>query len=142
MSKLNLIQINVTDVTYVIRQNMDHSEDRRLTTIFHRKAKPAQGYIAEQGPSSAITGEPVQGHTGAASLCCLIEGERIVFEVPIPADDRDVPKDVSVSKLKELIYNQRSRGTLRDVDQHTLELWKVCALRMRRGVMWLTLPPV
>jgi len=109
---------------------MNHSEDNksRFSKILPWKGKPAQGPLAEQGPSSAITGKhtshaPTNISMPPSRLCCLIEGERIVFEVPVPADDRNV----SVSNLKELIYNQRSLDTLRDVGKHTLELWKVCA---------------
>jgi hypothetical protein len=117
-------------------------QELRLSNIFHRKAKPAQEPIAEQGPSSAIKGQ-AEGHipetedssqapmmstnipsTPPSSdqylLYCVIEGEQIVFGVPVSANS-------DVSGLKKLIYDERSLDTLRDVGRHTLELWKVCA---------------
>jgi len=54
-------------------------------------------------------------------LNCLIEGEDVVFVVPVG------PKDV-VSGLKELIQSKQAQGSLKDVDPHTLELWKVSAI--------------
>ena len=53
-----------------------------------------------------------------ANLLCLIEGESIVFAV-------QVPPDVKVSGLKEVIQGKRKHGTLKDIDPHALELWKV-----------------
>ena len=52
-------------------------------------------------------------------LCCMIEDEEIVFGVTGTAKE-------DVSRLKEKIHSTRDL-TLKDVDQHTLELWKVCA---------------
>ncbi|KIL64993.1 hypothetical protein M378DRAFT_554864 [Amanita muscaria Koide BX008] len=50
-------------------------------------------------------------------LKCLIEGEDIVFPVTAGCDDE-------VSDLKELIRSERALDSLKDIDPHTLELWK------------------
>ena len=54
-------------------------------------------------------------------LKCLIEGEDIVFAVTAVRDDE-------VSDLKEKIQSKRDKGSLKDIDPHTLELWKVSAI--------------
>ena len=54
-------------------------------------------------------------------LNCVIEGEHIVFVVPVG------PEDV-VSGLKELIQSKRALDSLKGVGPHTLELWKVSAI--------------
>ncbi|KIK09119.1 hypothetical protein K443DRAFT_808 [Laccaria amethystina LaAM-08-1] len=51
-------------------------------------------------------------------LNCLIEGEDIVFVIPVEPDDH-------VSKLKGAIQSERAMDSLKDVGPHTLELWKV-----------------
>ena len=53
-------------------------------------------------------------------LKCVIEGEYIVFPVT-------VGQDCVVSDLKEEI-KQEYAVTFKDVDAHTLELWKVSAI--------------
>jgi hypothetical protein len=53
-------------------------------------------------------------------LKCLIEGEAIVFAVNAVCDDE-------VSDLKKSIQSERALGSLKDIDPHTLELWKVSA---------------
>jgi hypothetical protein len=76
------------------------------------------------------TSFPSQG--GSRQLNCLIEGEHIVFLVPVGCD-------CVVSDLKEEIKGERALGTLKDVGPHTLELWKVSAIgELRREVTWLT----
>ncbi|KIL65157.1 hypothetical protein M378DRAFT_545048 [Amanita muscaria Koide BX008] len=50
-------------------------------------------------------------------LNCLIEGESDVFVVPVG------PEDV-VSDLKKSIQSERVLGSLKDIDPHTLALWK------------------
>ncbi|KAM6499703.1 hypothetical protein JOM56_005211 [Amanita muscaria] len=59
-------------------------------------------------------------------LNCLIEGESIVFSVP-------VRRNCSVSMLKEVIQSERAMGILKGIDPHTLELWKASA-SMNRDV--------
>ena len=54
-------------------------------------------------------------------LNCLIEGEDKVFTVTAAGDD-------NVSILKELIQSKRALCTLRGVDPHDLELWKVSVI--------------
>ena len=54
-------------------------------------------------------------------LKCLIEGEDIVFPVTAVRDDE-------VSDLKEQTQSKRDKGSLKDIDPHTLELWKVSAI--------------
>jgi hypothetical protein len=54
-------------------------------------------------------------------LNCLIEGEDIVFPVTVVCDD-------VVSDLKEFIQKSEHWQFLKDVDPHTLELWKVSAI--------------
>jgi hypothetical protein len=54
-------------------------------------------------------------------LNCLIEGEDIVFVIPVEPDDH-------VSKLKGAIQSERAMDSLKDVGPHTLELWKVSAI--------------
>ena len=55
------------------------------------------------------------------TLVCLIEGEAIVF--PVTA-----VRDGMVGELKKLIQSKRALGSLKDIDPHTLELWKVSAI--------------
>ena len=57
-------------------------------------------------------------------LNCLIQGEDIVFLVNAVRDD-------VVSDLKKLIHSERALGRLKDIDPHTLELWKVSAIDER-----------
>ena len=57
-------------------------------------------------------------------LKCLIEGEDIVFSVTAGCNDE-------VSDLKESIQGKRALGRLKDIDPHTLELWKVSAIDER-----------
>jgi hypothetical protein len=52
---------------------------------------------------------------------CLVEGETIVFPVTAVCADE-------VSDLKEAIQSKRALDSLKDVDPHTLELWKVSAI--------------
>ena len=54
----------------------------------------------------------------SVKLNCLIEDDAIVFLV-------DVVRDISVSGLKEVIQSKRALGSLKNIDPHTLELWKV-----------------
>ena len=51
-------------------------------------------------------------------LCCVIEGEEIVFPV-------DIPAQADIVDLKKEIQSERAKDTLQDVGPHTLELWKV-----------------
>ena len=66
-----------------------------------------------------------QGYSHATTMSlqlnCLIEGEDIVFPVTVVRDDE-------VSDLKEKIQSKRVKGSLKDIDPHTLELWKVSAI--------------
>jgi hypothetical protein len=55
-------------------------------------------------------------------LKCIIESDDTVFLVTVADDD-------GVSDLKERIQAKRALGSLKDVDPHTLELWKVSAIR-------------
>ena len=55
------------------------------------------------------------------TLVCLIEGEAIVFPVTVVHDGM-------ISELKKLIQSERALGSLKDLDPHTLELWKVSAI--------------
>jgi hypothetical protein len=53
-----------------------------------------------------------------------------------------MPRGVEVEELKKQIKRERELGILKDVDPHTLELWKVSAIdESRCGVTWLTSPP-
>ena len=63
----------------------------------------------------------VPSQDGSRRVNCLIEGESIVFPVT-------VGRDWVVGELKEAIQSKRVLGTLKDVDPHTLELWKVSAI--------------
>ncbi len=54
-------------------------------------------------------------------LNCLIEGENTVFPVTAVCDDE-------FSDLKKSIQKERARSRLKDIDPHTLELWKVSAI--------------
>ncbi|KAF8340989.1 hypothetical protein F5887DRAFT_1062542 [Amanita rubescens] len=51
-------------------------------------------------------------------LKCLIEGEYIVFPVTAVCNDK-------VSDLKEVVQSERAQSILKDIDPHTLELWKL-----------------
>ena len=66
------------------------------------------------------------------TLMCLIEGETIVF--PVIA-----VRDGMVGELKELVQSKRALGRLKDIDPHTLELWKVSAIEEPLCEMTMTL---
>ena len=79
--------------------------------------------------SSANMGTPGQG--GFVWLHCLIEGEYRVFKVNAGLND-------VIGSLKKAIQSERALSILKDVDPHTLELWKVSAID--ESLCWLTLP--
>jgi hypothetical protein len=54
-------------------------------------------------------------------LRCLIERENIVFPVTVACGKE-------VSDLKKSIQKERALSSLKDIDPHTLELWKVSAI--------------
>ena len=54
-------------------------------------------------------------------LNCLIEGEDIVFPVTAECDDL-------VGDSKESVQRKRALGSLKDIDPHDLESWKVSAI--------------
>jgi hypothetical protein len=54
-------------------------------------------------------------------LRCLIEGESVVFTVQVPCD-------LEIGDLKELIQSKRQLDTLKDVGPQILELWKVSVI--------------
>jgi Crinkler effector protein N-terminal domain len=62
---------------------------------------------------------PIQD--SSRQLNCLINRESIVFVVTVGCD-------CVISGLKEEIQRKRAMGILKDVDPHTLELWKVNAI--------------
>ena len=68
-----------------------------------------------------MLGTPVPSQDGSRKLNCLIEGETIVFPVTIE-------RDWDVGELKEKIKGERALGTLKDVDPHVVELWKVSTI--------------
>jgi hypothetical protein len=51
-------------------------------------------------------------------LLCLVEGDPIPFVVTASLDSR-------IFDLQQLIYNQKDRGILQDVNASDLILWKV-----------------
>ena len=65
-------------------------------------------------------------------LNCLIEGEGIIFKVTAAGD---------VSDLKKSIQKERALGTLKAVDPHELELWRVSAIDDPLYQMTLLLTP-
>jgi hypothetical protein len=68
---------------------------------------------------------PVPSQDGSRRLNCLIEGESIIFPVT-------VERNWVVGDLKKEIKRERALGTLKDVDPHTLELWKVSVINELR----------
>ncbi|KAF8344478.1 hypothetical protein F5887DRAFT_1075528 [Amanita rubescens] len=65
-----------------------------------------------------MLGSPlVPNQDGSLRLNCLIKGKYKVLIVT-------VGRDYVVSELKEVIQSEARHGTLKDVDPHTLELWK------------------
>ena len=58
---------------------------------------------------------------GLRRLNCLIKSESIVFLVT-------VGRDCVVSELKKAIKEKRALDTLKNVDPHVLELWKVSVI--------------
>jgi hypothetical protein len=58
-------------------------------------------------------------------LLCLIEGESVVFPV-------EVACSAIVGQLKKVIQAERALGSLKNVDPHALELWKVSAIHQSR----------
>jgi len=78
--------------------------------------KGLQGH--EQGPSG-----PSSMPSLNLRLFCIIEGEKRLFPV-------DIPAQADVSDLKKKIQNERALSTLQGVDPHILELWKVCIINI------------
>ena len=64
---------------------------------------------------------PVPNQDDTLQLNCLIEGESIVFVVPVERNN-------VFSDMKEKIQNERDKDSLKGIDPHTLELWKVSAI--------------
>ena len=56
-------------------------------------------------------------------LYCLIEGESIIFPV-------DVEHNCKVSSLKEAIQSTRKYSILKNVEPHTLRMWKVSGIEL------------
>ena len=54
-------------------------------------------------------------------LNCVIEGDDIVFPI-------FVEQDCLVGVFKKIIQSKRAMGILKDVDPHTLTLWKVSTI--------------
>ena len=73
-------------------------------------------------------GTPGQG--GFVWLNRLIEDEYRVFRVNAGLND-------AIDGLKKAIHSERALSILKDVDPHTLELWKVSAID--ESPCWLTL---
>jgi hypothetical protein len=76
---------------------------------------------------------PIQD--GSRRLYCLIEGESIIFLVTIG-------RDCVVSELKQEIQRERALDTLKNVDPHILELWKVSAIDESRCEVTLLTPTI
>ena len=62
----------------------------------------------------------VSSQDGSCRLNCLIEGKSVVFLVTVGCD-------CVVSDFKKEI-RERALDILKDIDPHTLELWKVSAI--------------
>jgi len=85
---------------------------------FERASSPDAAHTQVQKMQTAMS---VSSQDGSRRLNCLIEGESIVFVVPV-GHDRDV------NDLKKMIHREREMDTLKDVGPHTPELWKVSAI--------------
>jgi len=62
---------------------------------------------------------------GSRRLHCLIEGESVVFTV-------EESCRIEIGDLKEGIQRKRAMVILKDIDPHTLELWKMTAINESR----------
>ena len=68
---------------------------------------------------------PVLSQDGSRRLCCLIESKSVVFTVEDSCR-------IEIGDLKKVIQRKRAMGILKDIDPHTLELWKVSAINELR----------
>jgi hypothetical protein len=81
---------------------------------------------------TAMFATSVSSQDGSCQLNCLIKGESIIFLVTAGCN-------CMVSDLKEDVQRKEAMGILKDIDPHTLELWKVSAIdESRCEVTWLT----
>ena len=106
--------------------NGHHHQDARLIGGESRGHLGGYGGVAEVswvGQEVAVLSatELHPLHMGSRTLNCLIEGESNVFVVR-------VWPEVVVSELKESIQSERAKDGIKDIDPHTLELWKVSAI--------------
>jgi len=67
----------------------------------------------------------VPSQDGSRRLNCLIEGESVVFTV-------EESCRIEIGDLKEGIQRKRAMVILKDIDPHTLELWKVSTINKSR----------
>ena len=75
---------------------------------------------------------PVPSQDGSRRLRCLIESESVVFTVEDSCR-------IEIRDLKKVIQRKRAMGILKDIDPHTLELWRVSAINeLRCEVPWLS----
>ncbi len=96
---------------------MDKSESRLSSLLRLNKAKATVQVQGPLGSSSQATSTSSMPSLNLR-LCCVIEGEGLIFPV-------DIPAQADVVDLKKKIQSERAMSTLRGVDPHTLELWKV-----------------
>jgi hypothetical protein len=96
----------------------ESESEARLSSILRlSKGKPTVEVQGLPGPSSQATSTPSMPSL-KLRLCCVIDGEGLVFPV-------DIPTQVDVVDLKKEIQSERAQDILQDVGPHTLELWKV-----------------
>ena len=90
---------------------------RRLVDVFKSKGKDKPS-----SPQSSSRIQP-QSYTqdGTRTLCCLIDGDSTPFDVTVPITR-------NVSDLNRLIWEEKGKGVLHDLNAADLTLWKVLDL--------------
>ena len=74
----------------------------------------------------------VPSQDGSRRLRCLIENELVVFNI-------EESCRIEIGDLKEVIQQKRAMDILKDIDPHTLDLWKVSAIdESQCEVTWLS----
>ena len=88
------------------------------STPHHTKTSPEPH--SDVAPTSTTAHLSPTAIMSDVALWCLI-GDSTPFEVTAPVN-------ATIYRLKELVWEKRKRGTLKNVDASDLILWKVCTL--------------
>ena len=78
----------------------------------------AKGSSVPSPPASSSIPSAHETNGGNRELVCLVQGDPMPFVVTTSSND-------GILELKQLVYNQKDKGILQDVNSSDLTLWKV-----------------